>query len=121
MVSGSKRQGKQHRKRHLGLSEHTGRLRRLLRLSRARKRRLTVTSRFEAGMMLSELLTGLLFITGSILMFYPGTKRFSTVLYLLGSIMMLLRSGIRGSYWFRLKSLEHSSDTESSSDQDWSR
>lgn len=72
-------------------------------------------------MMLSELLTGLLFITGSILMFYPGTKRISTVLYLLGSIMMLLRSGIRGSYWFRLKSLEHSADQESSSDQDWSR
>lgn len=89
-----------------------------------RRRRLTVTSRYETGMILSEIMTALLFITGSILMFYFHLKSIATVLYLIGSIMMLLRSGLRASYWFRLKSMDQSNpdcNEEATGDADWSR
>ena len=62
-------------------------------------------------MVISEIATGLLFITGGILMFYPHMKRIPTVLYLMGDIM-ISRSGLRGSYWFRLKSLESAENKE---------
>jgi len=96
-------------------------LRRMLRLARKRKRKLAVTNRYEAGMVISEIATGLLFIAGSIMMFYPQMKRIPTVLYLLGSITMLLRSGLRGSYWFRLKSLESVENKEAGPEGDWTR
>lgn len=89
-----------------------------------RKRRLTVTNRYETGMILSEIVTGLLFISGSILMFYPNMRSIPTVLYLIGSIMMLLRSGLRASYWFRLKSLDHDNpdgNEGATGGGDWSR
>lgn len=95
--------------------------RRMLRLAWKRKRKLAVTNRYEVGMVISEIATGLLFITGSILMFYPHMKRIPTVLYLMGSIMMLLRSGLRGSYWFRLKSLESVENKEAGPEEDWTR
>ncbi|NMO97442.1 YrhK family protein [Paenibacillus lemnae] len=82
------------------------RMKRRLAAAARRKRRLTVTNRYETGMVLSEIVTGLFFIAGSICMFYPQSKHIPTVLYLTGSIMMLLRSGLRASYWFRLKELQ---------------
>lgn len=97
------------------------RMRRMLRLAWKRKRKLAVTNRYEAGMVISEIATGLLFIAGSIMMFYPQMKRIPTVLYLLGSITMLLRSGLRGSYWFRLKSLENVENKEAGPEGDWTR
>lgn len=98
-------------------------LRRMSRETR-RRRRLTVTSRYETGMILSEILTALLFISGSIMMFYFHLKSIATVLYLIGSIMMLLRSGLRASYWFRLKSMDQNNPDckkEATGDGDWSR
>ncbi|KOP64925.1 hypothetical protein AMS62_06435 [Bacillus sp. FJAT-18019] len=98
---------------------------RLLRFARIRERnqnrKLAVTNRYEVGMVISEILTGLLFIAGSILMFYPQMKRIPTVLYLLGSITMLLRSGLRGSYWFQFKSHKHVDSAETDSEGDWTR
>ena len=96
----------------------------LQRLARAakRKQKLTVINRYETGMVLSEIVTGLLYIAGSISMFYPQTERIPTVLYLTGSIMMLLRSGLRASYWFRLKSLEKDNrNPKPTGEGDWSR
>ncbi|WP_127589984.1 hypothetical protein [Paenibacillus lautus] len=75
-------------------------LRRMLRLAWKRKRKLAVTNRYEVGMVISEI---------------------ATVLYLMGSIMMLLRSGLRGSYWFRLKSLENVENKEAGPEEDWTR
>lgn len=97
-----------------------GALRRV-RLALRRKHRLTVTNRYEAGMMISELFTGMLFVAGSICLFYPHTKPIPQVLYLLGSIAMLLRSGIRGSYWFRLKAIDRSEKEDAEDGVDWSR
>lgn len=96
---------------------------RLLRFARKRnqQRKLAVTNRYEVGMVISEILTGLLFISGSILMFYPQMKNTPTVLYLVGSIMMLLRSGLRGSYWFHFKSHKQANPAEADSDTDWTR
>ena len=39
--------------------------RRMLRLAWKRKRKLAVTNRYEVGMVISEIATGLLFITGA--------------------------------------------------------
>ncbi|WP_234032880.1 YrhK family protein [Paenibacillus faecalis] len=89
-----------------------------------RRRRLTVTNRYEAGMVLSEIVTGLFFISGSICMFYSEKRIVPTVLYLIGSITMLLRSGLRASYWFRLKSMERedsSIDSSGAGEGNWSR
>lgn len=109
------------RKRRPGEPLRSRILQRLARTAK-RKRKLTVISRYETGMILSEIVTGLLFIAGSICMFYPQTKRIPTVLYLTGSMMMLLRSGLRASYRFRLKSLEKENpDPEATEDGDWSR
>lgn len=94
---------------------------RRIRQSLRRKRRLTVTNRYEVGMMISELFTGMLFVAGSICLFYPGTRPIPQVLYLLGSISMLLRSGIRGSYWFRLKAIDRDDKEAAEDAANWSR
>lgn len=103
MINKLRQQFKSNRKHRAGEPLRSRMLKKLNRETK-RRRRLTVTSRYETGMILSEILTAILFISGSILMFYLHMKSFATVLYLIGSIMMLLRSGLRASYWFRLKS-----------------
>ncbi|MFC7677506.1 YrhK family protein [Paenibacillus sp. GCM10028914] len=123
MINKARRHFKGNRKHRSGEPLRSRMLRRVIQNTK-RKRRLTVTNRYETGMILSEIVTGLLFISGSILMFYPNMRSIPTVLYLIGSIMMLLRSGLRASYWFRLKSLDH--DTPDGNEGatgggDWSR
>lgn len=121
MMAKLRQQFKSNRKRRSGEPLHSRLLRRMSRDTKQR-RKLTVTSRYEVGMVLSEIVTGILFISGSICMFYPQMKSVPTVLYLIGSIMMLLRSGLRASYWFRLKSLEQSDpNANATGGGDWSR
>ena len=92
------------------------------RLSQRRRRRLTVINRYEVGMVAGDIATGLLFIAGSICLFYPETGRAPTVLYLIGSISMLLRSALRASYWFRFKSLnQEEQEAHAGGSGDWSR
>ncbi|MBO2945661.1 YrhK family protein [Paenibacillus sp. F411] len=97
------------------------RMKRRLAEAARRKRRITVTNRYETGMVLSEIVTGFFFIAGSISMFYTDTD-IPVVLYLVGSIMMLLRSGLRVSYWFRLKELQQKGHDEGAPNgAGWSR
>jgi hypothetical protein len=121
MKPGLKPHPKKRTSRHQDEPVRNRLLRRMFRSAWKRKRKLAVTNRYEVGMVISEIMTGLLFIAGSILMFYPQMKRIATVLYLLGSITMLLRSGLRGSYWFRLKSLESDEQQEAGPEGDWTR
>ncbi|WP_054955665.1 YrhK family protein [Paenibacillus dakarensis] len=111
------------RKHRSGEPLHSRLLRRV-RGQTSRRRQLTITNRFEVGMILSEIVTGFLFIAGSISMFYSPRKSITIVLYLIGSIMMLLRSGLRASYWFRLKSMDQkgtNTKDETADNGDWSR
>lgn len=122
MISKTRSRFRQHRKNRRSGEPLHSRVLRTLASATKRKRRLTVTNRYEAGMVISEIVTGLLFISGSLLMFYPQSGKIPTVLYMTGSIMMLLRSGLRASYWFRLKALEKDHpNTDATGGGDWSR
>ncbi|MFB5674860.1 YrhK family protein [Paenibacillus terreus] len=71
--------------------------------SRRERRHLVVKNRYEILHLLSSALSSLLFLAGSLFMFYSDLRKPASVLFILGSIQMLLRSLISLSYHFYLK------------------
>ncbi|WP_061962153.1 YrhK family protein [Demequina flava] len=62
---------------------------------RVGKRQIDIEKRWEAASILNDLFTGLLFVAGSILNFFSDYETAGLVLYLLGSILLLVRALIR--------------------------
>jgi hypothetical protein len=56
---------------------------------------LIIRRRYEAASIINDLMIGVWFAVGSLLFFSPGTVRAGTVLFLLGSLQLLIRPTIR--------------------------
>ena len=56
---------------------------------------LVVRQRYEAASILNDLLIGLWFVVGSILFFSDALSFWGTWLFLIGSVQMMIRPGIR--------------------------
>ncbi|PFG44850.1 YrhK-like protein [Isoptericola jiangsuensis] len=56
---------------------------------------LVVRDRYESASIVNDILIGVWFVVGSALFFGSATETAGTVLFLVGSVQMLLRPGIR--------------------------
>ncbi|WP_159081823.1 YrhK family protein [Paenibacillus sp. CAA11] len=59
--------------------------------------------RYETRRLAADIMTGLLFIIGSICMFYESLSHLARSLYLAGSCMMLVKALVNLAYRFRRK------------------
>lgn len=71
------------------------------------KKRIEIRNRYETAHMASEIVTAILYLVGSFFLFYPDLKVIGSIMFILGSIQMLVRSLIRMSYLIKLKKWDY--------------
>ena len=71
------------------------------------KKRIEIRNRYETAHMASEIITAILYLAGSFFLFYPDLKVIGSIMFILGSIQMLVRSLIRMSYLVKLKKWDY--------------
>ncbi|WP_418275522.1 YrhK family protein [Isoptericola jiangsuensis] len=68
---------------------------------------IVVRDRYESASIANDILIGLWFVVGSALFFSSSTETAGTVLFLIGSVQMLLRPGIRLARRVHLRRIGH--------------
>ncbi|MDO7906421.1 YrhK family protein [Paenibacillus sp. JX-17] len=106
---------KLHLHRAAGSSSNTERCVRRPVRERRKGKKMSVKDRYETAHIVSEISTALLFIAGSLFLFYPQYKMAGTCLFILGSIQMFIRSMLRISYYFQFRKVIEESEFEQSS------
>lgn len=70
---------------------------------------LVIRRRYEAGSIVNDVLIGLWFLIGSVFFFFDSLTRAGTVLFVIGSVEMLIRPVVRLARHLRLQRLHRGS------------
>ncbi|WP_454193434.1 YrhK family protein [Paenibacillus sp. Marseille-Q7038] len=71
------------------------------------KKRIETRNRYETVHVASEIVTAILYLVGSFFLFYPDLKVIGSIMFILGSIQMLVRALIRMSYMVKLRKWDY--------------
>lgn len=71
------------------------------------KKRIETRNRYETAHVASEIVTAILYLVGSFFLFYPDLKVIGSIMFILGSIQMLVRALIRMSYLIKLRKWDY--------------